>query len=387
MSGVATFEGLGSFQLEGVRDTGRTIGDGSYATVKELDFCGMKCAGKRIHNLIYDLASRREKVAIVERFMSECELLSGLHHPCIVQFLGVYLEESSQLPVLVMEYLYTSLSACIDMYGVLQDEISYSILFDVALGLRYLHEHSPPIIHRDLSANNVLLTRDMAAKISDLGVAKILNLSPAQMGQMTQTQMPGTPCYMPPEAMVARPKYTAKVDIFSYGVMIVHMLSGQWPIPGEAFQEDSNDPDTSVPVSELARRAEYLQKIRPDHPLMRLIRQCLSNTHSRRPNAAEIAASVGSLATQHPPSFEDRFQLLQQIGSLRSDVKALQGEVVSLQKELGALRAEAAYTRDEMETLRAQVDRLSVRDGPSLQGEAADILVCECVCVCVCVPE
>ncbi len=153
-----------------------------------------------------------------------------------MQFLGVYFEQATQLPVLVMEYLHTTLAACIKKYGILPKEIGYGILRDVALGLRYIHEHSPPIIHRDLSSNNVLLTTNMSAKISDLGVAKILNLNPSQMDLMTQTQTPGTPSYMPPEAMVARPKYTNKVDIFSYGVMMVHMLSGQWPIPGEGWQ-------------------------------------------------------------------------------------------------------------------------------------------------------
>ena len=68
-------------------------------------------------------------------------------------------------------------------YGVLPEAISYGILHVVALGLRYLHEHSPSIIHRDLSANNVLLTSSMNGKISDLGVTKILNITPAQMTQ------------------------------------------------------------------------------------------------------------------------------------------------------------------------------------------------------------
>ncbi len=367
---VTAFSGLRSFQLEGVRDTGRTIGNGSYATVKELDFRSLKCAGKKLHDLIYNLATPREREAIVERFIRECKLLSQLHHPCIVQFLGVYFEQDSQLPMLVMEYLHTTLSACLDRYGVLQEEISYSILYDVALGLCYLHELSPAIIHRDLSTNNVLLTTDMSAKISDLGVAKILNLSPAQLGQMTQTQMPGTPCYMPPEAMVARPKYTSKVDIFSYGVMMVHMLSGQWPIPGEAFQEDPSNPDTSVPVSELNRRAEYLQEISPDHPLMNLIQKCLSNTHTRRPEAVEIVENVGVIAADHPPLFEDRFTMLQRIGSLRSEVSTLQGEVRTLQREVDSLREEAAYSHSEMESLRAELDRLSIRRGQSEHTEA-----------------
>ena len=173
-------------------------------------------------------------------------------------------------------------------YGVLPETTSYDILHDVALGLRYLHEHSPPIIHRDLSANNVLLTSSMNGKISDLGVAKILNITPAQMTQRMSTQVPGTPCYMPPEALLARPTYTSKIDSYSYGVMIIHVLCGRWPFPADVFRPDPRNPDGLVPVSEIDRRAEYLQNISPTHPLMGLIQQCLSNFPKHRPEAFEI---------------------------------------------------------------------------------------------------
>ncbi len=336
-TGRAT-EGLRQFQLEGVRDTGKTVGDGSYATVEELDFRGLKCVGKKIHAILYNSASPQEKVALLERFASECQLLSRLHHPCIVQFLGVYFERDSQLPVMVMEYLLTTLSACLDQ-GVLPEEISYEILRDVIVGLRYIHEHSPPIIHRDLSANNVLLATNMSAKISDLGMAKILNINPARLGLMTQTQTPGTPCYMPPEAMVARPKYTNKVDIFSFGVMMVHILSGEWPIPGEAFREDPNNPDSNIPLSEFERRAEYLHRIRRDHPLMGLIRQCLNNVQSRRPEAAAIHECIKAIvAGLHvPPSFMNRSEMLQHVNSLSGQVDTLNGQVDTLTQEVERL--------------------------------------------------
>ena len=169
-----------------------------------------------------------------------------------------------------MEYLHTTLTACLERYGVLPEEITYGILCDVALGLRSLHEHSPPIIHHDLSANDILLTSNMNAKLSDLGVAKILNLTPARMTQMTQTKAPGTPCYMPPEALMAKPKYTSKIDIYSYGVLIIHTLCGGWPFPEDAFRPHPRNPDAIIPVSEIERRAEYLMEIGNDHPLMGL---------------------------------------------------------------------------------------------------------------------
>ena len=194
-----------------------------------------------------------------------------------MQFLGVCLEQGSPLPVLVMEYLHTTLSACLERYGVLTKEISYGILCDVALGLVYLHEHSPPIIHHHLSANNVLLIANMNAKLSDLGVKMILNLTPAQMTEIMQTKALGIPCYMPPEALMVKPKYTSKIDICSYGVLIIHTLCGRWPFPEDAFRPDPRNPDVIILVSEVERRAEYLQEMGNDHPLMGLIHQCLSN--------------------------------------------------------------------------------------------------------------
>ena len=106
-----------------------------------------------------------------------------------------------------------SLTFYIEQYGILPKEISYSILHDVVLGLCYLHSQTPPIIHLDLSSNNVLLNPNITAKISDLGVARILNLTPLQVSCMTQT--PGTPAYMPPEVMIADPKYDTSIDEFS----------------------------------------------------------------------------------------------------------------------------------------------------------------------------
>ena len=87
----------------------------------------------------------------------ECVLHSQFRHPNIVQFLSYY--NQGKFPSLVMELLLSDLSQCINHYGVFPTEISYSILQDVALGLRYLHECCQPIIHRNLTAKAVLLNR------------------------------------------------------------------------------------------------------------------------------------------------------------------------------------------------------------------------------------
>ena len=358
---------LRRFELDGVRDTGREVGHGSYAVVKELTFRGLKCVGKKIHDILFKSASSPEQAALLERFAGECELLSGLHHPCIVQFLGVCFEQGSLLPVLVMEYLHTTFSACLERYGVLPKEISYGILRDVALGLRYLHEHSPSIIHRDLSANNVLLTANMNAKLSDLGVAKILNLTPARMTQMTQTKAPGTPCYMPPEALIAKPKYTSKIDIYSYGVLIIHTLCGRWPFPGEAFRSDPRNHDAIIPVSEVERRAEYLQEIGNDHPLIGLIRQCLSNIPTRRPEAPALLERVNDILSTLPKPFANRVEMLQQFEA------RFQTLIDTNQSVNDSLTTETKRYRSEIDFLRAEVERLSVRN-PSQQANIQTLI-------------
>ena len=69
------------------------------------------------------------------------------------------------------------------------------------------------------------------------------------------------------------------------GVMLIHVFCGEWPFPTDAFQPDPRDPDSLVPVTEVERRAEFLRKIGDDHPLTPLMRRCLSNKPTLRPDA------------------------------------------------------------------------------------------------------
>jgi len=360
---------LRRFELHGVHDTGREVGHGAYAVVKELKFHGLKCVGKKIHDILFNSATPQEKAAMLERFAGECELLSELHHPCIVQFLGVCFEQGSPLPVLVMEYLHTTLSTCLERYGVLPKEISYGILRDVALGLCYLHKLSPPIIHRDLSANNILLTSNMNAKLSDLGVAKILNLTPARMTQMTQTKAPGTPCYMPPEALMSKPKYTSKIDTYSYGVLIIHTLCGRWPFPEDVFRPDPQNPGAVIPVSEIERRAEYLHEIGNDHPLMGLIHQCLSNVPANRPEAPALLERVNAILSTLPQPFTNRVEMLQQFEHFEARIQTLTDAKQSMQSEINSLTTETQRNLSEIDSLRVEVETLSVQN-PSQQAHS-----------------
>ena len=297
---ASSFSGFQSCTLTEVTVTERVLGQGSYATVLELEYNGHKCAGKRIHQVL--LAQGPSTYSVV-KFEKECYLLSKLRHPNIVEFLGVYFPGRSNVPILVMEFLPADLTSSMKDYpgGIIPKEISYSILYDVARGLDYLHTRSPPVIHRDLTSNNVLLTPNMAAKISDLGVAKIVDMSPLQVSRMTQT--PGTPVYMPPEVMIANPKYNTSVDEFSYGILVVHVLSGKWPEPH--VEPNRVEDDRLVPVSEAERRKNYLVAIGDDHLLMGLVLRCIDNNPQQRPHSGEIVERVGELMRKFPASSKD----------------------------------------------------------------------------------
>ena len=349
MAGRATFTGFDTYKLNGVTVTDRVLGHGSYATVLELEYMGLKCAGKKIHELLLEQGGASYSV---RRFEEECHLLSQVRHPNVVQFLGVHFQQEVPAPILVMEFLPTNLTSCIEQYGILPKEISYSILHDVALGLCYLHSQTPPIIHRDLSSNNVLLTPNMTAKISDLGVARILNLTPLQVSRMTQT--PGTPAYMPPDVMKANPKYDTSVDEFSYGILMIHIFSGRWPEPQEG-QTRFKDGQL-VPVTEAERREVFLQAIGNDHPLMDLILKCIDNHPQTRAHASEIVERLAVMVLQFPASFANQLEMLRFIGHEKEEKQTsrieLEAEIQRKKEQIKKMIEEAQRNASEIERLK-----------------------------------
>ena len=350
MAARATFTGFDPYRLNGVTVIDRELGHGSYATVLELEYMGLKCAGKKIHEL---LLRQGGESYTVRRFEEECRLLSQVRHPNVVQFLGVHFQQGVPAPILVMEFLPTNLTSCIDRYGILPKEISHSILHDVALGLCYLHRQTPPIIHRDLSSNNVLLASNMTAKISDLGVARILNLTPLQVSRMTET--PGTPAYMPPEVMIANPKYDTSIDEFSYGILMIHVFSGRWPEPQVGQTRIENE--QLVPVTEAERREVFLQAIGHDHPLMDLILRCINNDPRCRAHASEIVKRMTAIVLQFPATFANRLEMLRQIDNLMEEKQALrkEGEAENRRKDKEILKWQDEAKEKDDENVRLNI--------------------------------
>ncbi|URE27549.1 Cysteine-rich receptor-like protein kinase [Musa troglodytarum] len=102
--------------------------------------------------------------------------------------------------------------------------IRYKIICGIARGLLYLHEESQlKIIHRDLKASNILLDADMNPKISDFGLAKLFDIDQTQG---TTNRVMGTFGYMAPE-YVMRGKFSIKSDVFSFGVLVLEILTGR----------------------------------------------------------------------------------------------------------------------------------------------------------------
>jgi serine/threonine protein kinase len=136
---------------------------------------------------------------------------------------------------------------------------------------------------------------------------------------------------MPPEVMVANPKYDTSVDEFSYGIMMIHMFSGRWPEP-QVGQIRTEPDGRLIPVTEAERREVFLRAVGNDHPLMDLILKCVSNHTQRRAHASEIVGRLAEMVLQFPASFANRLD-----EALRQN-EALIQENQDLQREIGDLR-------------------------------------------------
>lgn len=274
---------LKTMLLCNVQQTGRQLGVGSFGVVDELKYGGTICAGKKLHENLMDY--RDEGVQqLIQRFVSECRLMSELRHPNIVQFLGLAFLKYHHHPILVMECLDISLDALLEEDHDLILTTRYQILSDVAKGLEYLHNREFPVIHRDLTTRNVLLNRtSMHAKIGDMGNALLVEQKKLSR---TLSRNPGTTVYMPPEATGYAPEYDASLDMFSFGQLSLYTIIQEFP--GDLLPATYCDPETEVITgrSELERRKYYIDildsLLDPQHPFNETIKRCLSNLPSKR---------------------------------------------------------------------------------------------------------
>ena len=291
---MASTDNIEGLELKAIVNLNRDeLGRGAYGRVYAVKYCQTICAAKELHSILLEGVRQEEMQRTIESFMRECRQCSTLRHPNIIQFLGVYYPTGMgganrmRLPVMVMEMMADSLTSFVDKHKI-PIHIKYSIVHDVSLGLYYLHNHDPPIVHRDLSPNNVLLTVHHVAKISDLGVAKVIKAD----SRKTMTKAPGNIDFMPPEALTRSPIYGPPMDVFSFSGIILHTFNQQWPNPSEQVQFD---PKTRrrVALSEVERRQQYLDKMIGVAEVLRpLVEECLDDDPTVRPTIATVCERI-----------------------------------------------------------------------------------------------
>lgn len=166
-----------------------------------------------------------EKEEYEGRFYQEAKAAGRLNHPNIVTIYDV--GKSGDVAYIAMEFLQgRELRDIMNDDGLLPVDQVLDIVAQVAQGLAYAHEHD--IVHRDVKPSNIMVVRDGHAKITDFGIARM-----ASSSVRTQTGMVlGSPKYMSPEQVMGK-SIDQRSDIFSLGVMLYEMLTGQAPFNGE----------------------------------------------------------------------------------------------------------------------------------------------------------
>ena len=274
-----------------------SLGVGSYGAVYRAPCDELPCAAKILHPTLLETNDPGTR-KIMERFEQECQFLSGVRHPHIVQYLGVSRDPESGLPVLLMELMDSSLTRLLEQSEEpLPFHTKVDICHSIALALAYLHSNG--IVHRNLSSNNVLLIGPgNKAKVTDFGMSKLADANP----RMTpMTMCPGTLAYMPPEALYDPPVYTNKLDCFSFGVLDIQILTRQFPNPSPHCKiMEIDDPrfptgQVKVPIPEVERRQSHIDLVDPAHPLLPVALDCLKDRYRERPSAQELCNRLAAL--------------------------------------------------------------------------------------------
>ena len=241
--------------------------------------------------------SDKKKQSMVNALKLEIELLQGLHHPHIVQYLGTSSDET-HLNIFLEYVPGGSIAAMLKQYNTFPEPLTRNFTRQILDGLSYLHSRN--IIHRDIKGANILVDNRGAVKISDFGVSKqttsnLTNPSslstddpsekpaPAPFGPLggpgTRTSLQGSVFWMAPE-VVRQTGQSIKSDIWSVGCLIVEMFTGSRPFPSMTtlqtlFAVGSQGEKPSVPEGASADAKRFLEL-------------CFLVDHAKRPSATEL---------------------------------------------------------------------------------------------------
>jgi serine/threonine protein kinase len=256
------------FSAREIELTTTVLGKGAFGVVRVGKWRNIEVACKSLHALDSSDVEQLDQ----EGWMHEISMLSKLRHPNLVLFLGIC---QGQTGSNVSTTILTELLPCslYDILEVRKSVLSFADILDIALdianGLDYLHKHAPQIVHRDISSKNILLGGNKA-KIADLGQAKIFGHNTLSR----QTGMPGAMAYSAPEVLTG--KYSAKIDVFSYGILVAQMCSGEYP--------------------RIDRREAQIEQAGAAHPVLHsLIVSMVSYQPHERPSAEAVCRALDEL--------------------------------------------------------------------------------------------
>ena len=211
-----TVERLWAISRDEVFLSNRILGTGGWGYVTEATYRGRRVAAKCLHEAIVSPHNQ-------ELFAKEMKISARCRHRNLVEFIGAVPDHPA---IIVIELMDCTLRFALANRRATPNHI-HPISMDVAQGLLYLHNVQPqPLIHRDVSASNVLLkaaSNGWIAKLSDLGSAQFVNLA--------ITVAPGCPLYAAPEVRQKESAHlqTVKIDVYSFGVLLIEMLTREMP--------------------------------------------------------------------------------------------------------------------------------------------------------------
>ena len=305
----------------------------------------------------------------MRRFEQECEFLSTIRHPNIVQYLGICRDPDTDLPALLMELMDDSLTHFLESSPQpISYHIQVNICHDITLALSFLHSNG--IVHRDLSSNNVLLIGNVRAKVTDFGMARLGDQNP-RATQLTFTKCPGTEVYMPPEAVQDKPEYTEKIDCFSFGVITLQILTQEFPKPGDRRKPIEVDRPglpkgtlIEARVSEVERRQNHIDTIEPSHTLLPISLDCLKDRDVERPSAQQLCERVAAL--------KDDPQYSGSVEAVEARNTAEQGRSDERDRELRSLRQQhSQQVRDLQQIIESQTSQLNEKERALREKNAA----------------
>lgn len=240
-------------------------------------------------------------------FLAEMKTIGSVHHVNLVKLLGFCAEESNRM--LVYEFVSNgSLDKWIFTSRVVSWETRRRIILDIARGLAYLHEEcSQRIAHLDMKPHNVLLDENFSAKISDFGLARLIDRNQSHV----TTGMRGTLGYLAPEWQHSR--ITVKADVYSFGIIVLEVASGR-----RNLDYSQRDSDISLPsiFQRKAREGRLLdivdEKIEDLEcyggdilKVLTIGAWCLNEDPSNRPTmSAAVRVLEGSLEIEHSIEFK-----------------------------------------------------------------------------------